>query len=97
METPVEAPVVYEDQVMDIDYEKIIGETTNENLKNMHIYYSSRKPSKENEYTGKFEGYNLILITAEGYSHYAVDENVTPTLYKMTQEGFNFTNFYNPI
>ncbi len=97
VETPVEAPVVYEDQVMDIDYEKIIGETTNENLKNMHIYYSSRKPSKENEYTGKFEGYNLILITAEGYSHYAVDENVTPTLYKMTQEGFNFTNFYNPI
>lgn len=96
-ETPVEEPVVYEDQVMDIDYEKIIGETTNENLKNMHVYYSTRKPTKENEYTGKFEGYNLILITAEGYSHYAVDENVTPTLYKMTHEGFNFTNFYNPI
>lgn len=97
VETPVEAPVVYEENVEDIDFEKIIAETTSEDLKNMHIYYSTRKPTTQNEYTGKFEGYNLILITAEGYSHYAVDENVTPTLYKMTHEGFNFTNFYNPI
>nr|WP_281497097.1 LTA synthase family protein [Ornithinimicrobium sp. F0845] len=44
-----------------------------------------------------FEGYNLVFLTAEGYSHYAVDEDVTPTLYKLTHEGFTFTNFYNPI
>lgn len=97
-ETPVEeTPVVYEENVMDIDYEAIIGETSNENLKNMHIYYSTRKPTMQNEYTGRFKDYNLILITAEGYSHYAVDEEVTPTLYKMQEEGFKFTNFYNPI
>ncbi|MFH5837382.1 LTA synthase family protein [Proteiniclasticum sp. C24MP] len=97
-ETPVEeTPVVYEENVMDIDYEAIINETASEDLKNMHIYYSTRKPTMQNEYTGRFEDYNLILITAEGYSHYAVDEEVTPTLYKMQNEGFNFTNFYNPI
>ena len=97
-ETPVEeTPVVYEENAMDIDYEAIIGETSNENLKNMHIYYSTRKPTMQNEYTGRFKDYNLILITAEGYSHYAVDEEVTPTLYKMQEEGFKFTNFYNPI
>ena len=98
IETPeVEAPIVYEENVMDIDYEAIINGTSNENLKNMHIYYSSRKPTMQNENTGRFEDYNLILITAEGYSHYAVNEEVTPTLYKMQNEGFNFTNFYNPI
>lgn len=97
-ETPVEeTPVVYEDNVMDIDYEAIIGETASEDLKNMHIYYSTRKTTMQNEYTGRFKDYNLILITAEGYSHYAVNEEVTPTLYKMQHEGFNFTNFYNPI
>ncbi|NCC78521.1 MAG: alkaline phosphatase family protein [Clostridia bacterium] len=97
-ETPVEeTPVVYEENVMDIDYEAIIGETASEDLKNMHIYYSTRKTTKQNEYTGRFKDYNLILITAEGYSHYAVNEEVTPTLYKMQHEGFNFTNFYNPI
>ncbi len=98
VETPVEeAPIVFEENVMDIDYETIINETTNEDLKNMHIYYSNRQPTMENDYTGRFEGYNLILITAEGYSHYAVNEEVTPTLYKMQNEGFNFTNFYNAI
>lgn len=97
-ETPVEeTPVVYEENVMDIDYEAIIGETASEDLKNMHIYYSTRKTTMQNEYTGKFKDYNLILITAEGYSHYAVNEEVTPTLYKMQEEGFKFTNFYNPI
>jgi phosphoglycerol transferase MdoB-like AlkP superfamily enzyme len=44
-----------------------------------------------------FEGYNLVFITAEGYSHYAVDAELTPTLHKMTHEGFHFTDFYNPI
>ena len=98
VETPVEeTPVVYEENVMDIDYEAIIGETASEDLKNMHIYYSTRKTTMQNEYTGRFKDYNLILITAEGYSHYAVNEEVTPTLYKMQHEGFNFTNFYNPI
>lgn len=97
-ENPDDTPApVYEDQVADIDFEKLIAEETNENLKNMHIYFSERKPSKENEYTGMFEGYNLIFITAEAYSHYAIDKELTPTLYKLANEGFRFTNFYNPI
>jgi lipoteichoic acid synthase len=63
----------------------------------MHRYFSTRHPTKQNEYTGMFEGYNLVFITAEGYSHLAIDERVTPTLHKMTQEGFDFTDFYNPL
>ena len=95
--TEEEPAPVYEEQVADIDFEKLIAEETNENLKNMHVYFSERTPTKENEYTGMFEGYNLILITAEAYSHYAIDKELTPTLYKLANEGFRFTNFYNPI
>ena len=76
---------------------KLLAETEDETLKNMHMYFAGRPATQKNEYTGKFAGYNLIFLTAEGYSHYAVDQTLTPTLYKMTHEGFNFTDFYNPI
>lgn len=97
-EEPEETPKpVYKDQVEEIDFEKLIAETSNETLKNMHIYFSERTPTKENEYTGMFEGYNLIFLTAEAFSHYSIDKELTPTLYKLANEGFRFTNFYNPI
>ena len=35
-----------------------------------------------------FKGKNLILLTAEGFSPYAIDQELTPTLYKLTHEGF---------
>ncbi|HLS45506.1 MAG TPA: sulfatase-like hydrolase/transferase [Ornithinicoccus sp.] len=96
-DVPDPEPVVYEDNVMDIDFDKLMAEAESEELRNMHLYFSTREATQENEHTGMFEGYNLVFITAEGYSHYAVDEEVTPTLHKMTHEGFTFTSFYNPI
>src|SRR5690606_21657294 len=63
----------------------------------MHQYFCSRAPTAKNEHTGRFEDYNLVFVTAEAYSHLAVDPEVTPTLHKLTQEGFRFTDFYTPI
>ncbi|MPM14477.1 Lipoteichoic acid synthase 2 [bioreactor metagenome] len=51
----------------------------------------------KNEFTGRFAGKNLIFITAEGFSSYAVDPELTPTLYKLANSGFVFSNFYNPL
>ena len=42
-----------------------------------------------------FEGYNLIFLTLEGFSHHVIDQRLTPTLYMMANEGFVFENFYN--
>ncbi len=66
-------------------------------FKALNNYFASSIPSKKNQYTGIYKGYNLVLITAEGFSPYAVDKNLTPTLYKMSTEGFKFNNFYTPI
>ena len=44
-----------------------------------------------------FKGCNLIMFTAEGFSPYAVSPELTPTLYKMINEGFVFRNFYTPV
>lgn len=94
---PVETPIVYGENVMDIDFDALLAGTSDKTLTAMHQYFSSRTPTSQNEYTGMFEGKNLILITAEGFSRWAVDEELTPTLYKLANSGFVFENFYNPL
>lgn len=60
-------------------------------------YMQSLQPTTTNEYTGMFEGYNLIYLTAEGFCPYAIREDLTPTLYKLTHSGFVFENYYVPL
>ena len=83
--------------VMELDFESLTANETNSKIADLHKYFSKRTPTYKNEYTGKYKDYNLIYITAEGFSHYAIDEKLTPTLYKMYQGGYRFNNFYNPI
>ena len=92
-----EQPVVYEPNVMDIDFDTLIANETDQTLLGMHQYFSTREPTLKNEYTGLFEGKNLIFITAEAFWIGAVSEKYTPTLYKLANEGFVFENFYNPL
>lgn len=92
-----EGETFYEDQVMDIDFESLMASAPSDTVKEMHQYFSAVTPTKKNEYSGMFEGKNLIWICAEGFSSWALDETKTPTLSKMSQEGFVFQNFYNPI
>ncbi|MBE6949474.1 MAG: LTA synthase family protein [Ruminococcaceae bacterium] len=96
-EEDVPAVIEYDDNVLEIDFDSLIASETDNDIINMHEYFRNKKPTSQNEYTGKFEGYNLIWICAEGFSRYAVSETFTPTLYKMANEGFVFENFYNPI
>ena len=94
---PEELPVqTVEYNTMDIPFDELINKESNKTIKSMHEYFRSIEPTKENEYTGKYKGKNLILITAEGFSPYAVNKDITPTLYKMQEEGFKFKNFYTP-
>ncbi len=89
--------VEYGQNAMDIDFEALRADTDDETLRAMHEYFGSLTPSSKNDHTGRFEGYNLVFLTAEAFSHYAVDEEVTPTLYRMANEGYTFTDFYNPV
>ena len=83
--------------VLDIDFDQLIHEASNEELKEMDQYFKNVKPTAKNQYTGRYKGYNLIQITAESFSPYAIDEKLTPTLYKLAHEGYQFTNFYTPL
>lgn len=83
--------------VMDIDFETLLASGESDPLYSMNKYFSSVQPTATNKYTGMFKGCNLIMLTAEGFSPYAVDPVRTPTLYKMVTQGFYFKNFYNPV
>ncbi|WP_422484679.1 LTA synthase family protein [Gudongella sp. DL1XJH-153] len=83
--------------IMDIDFSAIAVKQHDEKTSALHNYFHIIEPSMKNQYTGIFKDYNLVFITAESFSHLAVREDITPTLYKMVNEGFNFKNFYTPI
>ena len=72
-------------------------ELRNADFADMNSYFSNRTPSRKNDYTGMFQGKNLILITAEAFSRFAIDPELTPTLYRLQTEGFRFNHFYTPI
>ncbi len=80
-----------------IDFEKMIAAAPNNTIKSMHQYFASIPASDQNEYTGMFAGKNLIFLTLEGFSYRAVSKELTPNLYRLYQEGFQFTNFYDSM
>lgn len=80
-----------------IDFNKLIQNEENNTIKEMHEYFSSQEASKKNKYTGMFKGKNLIVLVGESFSSLAIREDLTPNLYKLYKEGFQFDNFYTPI
>ncbi len=94
---PVNPPVAYGYNVMDIDFDSLIANETDPELLNMHNYFSALDGTQKNQYTGMFKDKNLIVLCCESFSSLAVDETLTPTLYRLVTEGFEFTNFYVPL
>ena len=94
---PTEPPVVYGDHTLGLDFGALAEAEWNSNIIAMHNYVASLTPDKENQYTGLFEGKNLIFITAEAFTGAVIDPVLTPTLYRMATEGIEFTDYYQPV
>ena len=92
-----DAPKAYGVNAMDIDFGAAAGNADSKVLRSMDQYFGSLTPTKQNAYTGYFKDKNLIFISLEGYSYKVIDPELTPTLYKMANEGFVFENFYNSL
>lgn len=56
----------------------------------------NEQPMYAKVYDGLYRGDNLILVLAESLGHNVIDKDLTPTLYKMQQEGIFFSNHYIP-
>ncbi|MCM1539897.1 MAG: sulfatase-like hydrolase/transferase [Blautia sp.] len=84
-------------QTLDVDFETLNSLASDKALQKLVSYMETRTPTNKNEYTGMFRGYNLIYLTAEGFSPYAVSEELTPTLYRLSHSGFVAENYYVPL
>lgn len=93
-EPPTE-PTEPEYNVFTIDFDALNDMTSNKKYEAINNYCASLPGTNKNEYTGMLSGYNLILVCGESFATAAIHPEVTPTLYKMANEGFVFTNFYN--
>lgn len=96
-EETVPQEVVYEPNVMDFDFNALAETETNSRIARIHKYVETVEPTMKNEYTGLFAGKNLILITAEAFSKEVIDPELTPTLYRLANEGIRFEDYYQPM
>lgn len=72
------------------------NETKNNNHKTLNSYFMNREITDKNEYTGLFEGKNLIVIMMESVNEIFINPEYYPTFYKMYTEGFSWENNYSP-
>ncbi len=92
-----EAPkVVYEPNAM-FDFAALAEAEQNSRIANIHKYVNTVEPTMKNEYTGMFKGKNLIIITAEAFAKEVIDPELTPTLYRLANEGIRFDDYYQPM
>ena len=80
---------------LDIDF-AALAKTDSKPYSTIDEYVSTLTPSKTNDYTGLFAGKNLIFITAEAFSGFIIDEELTPTLYRLANKGMQIDNYYQP-
>ena len=78
-----------------LDFVELGELSDDETIKSLCEYLSTQENTNKNEYTGLFEGKNLIYICAESFSRLAIDEEITPTLYKMANNSIVLNNYYN--
>lgn len=70
------------------------------NAKLFREYYDENSYTQiDNEYTGIFEGKNILMIHAESIQQFTMDTEIngielTPNLNKLAKEGIYFSNFY---
>lgn len=93
---PVATEVPLGDNSLEIDFAALNAGESNEDIASVNKYLSTLSATKQNAYTGLFEGKNLIMICAEALSDTVIDPQLTPTLYRLTQNGFHFSQAYQP-
>lgn len=93
---PIPDPIDRSPHVMDVDLDSL-SESSNSKVAWLASYMNTVKPTKKNDYTGMFNGYNVVFLSLEAFSGAAISKELTPTLYKLSNECFVFNNFYTPL
>lgn len=70
--------------------------------KNFLEYFENREEEGTNEYTGIYEGKNVLVIHAESLQNFVIGlkfngKEVTPNLNKLVKQGLYFSNYYSQV
>lgn len=94
-EIPIEEPD-YAREFDDTEWLAMIENEKDPVIKSLHEFYINQNITPKNEMTGIFKDKNLILIMVEAFDMIAINKDLTPTLYKLANEGWYFDNYYAP-
>jgi hypothetical protein len=83
--------------VLEIDFDKLNGLTTDKTIEAINNYCDQLTGTNKNQYTGMLSDYNLIVLCAEAFTTGVIDKELTPTLYRLANEGIVFNNYYNSL
>ena len=105
-ETEDPADIIDETEEETVSYERKFDDSrwisdyeneTNDNIRIIDSYLMNRPIEDRNEMTGIFEGYNFIYFLVESLDYVGIDEQLTPTIWKMMQDGYFFSHHYTPV
>lgn len=74
----------------------LISDEENDELNYINKYLINNRSTDRNDYTGLFEGKNLIVIMMESVNDIFINKEYYPNFYKMLSEGWYFENNYSP-
>ena len=66
-----------------------------EEIKFLEKIFAEQTEHEKNDYTGIFEGKNVIFLQLEGLDSWLLNETDTPTIYGMLNNSINFQNHYS--
>lgn len=82
--------------IFDMFIEPITENVSGENLEIQEML-SSKISSDPSEYFGLLEGKSVLMIEAESLIQAAINPILTPTLYRLQTNGYNFVNYNSPL
>lgn len=68
----------------------------NDTIRSIDNYFLGKSYTERNDKTGVYKDKNFIYVLVEAFDMIAIHETLTPTLYKMQQEGTYFDHFFSP-
>lgn len=86
----------YSRVIDDTAWKAMIASETNPTLNTLNKFYINQSITPKNDMTGFFKDKNFIMIMIEAFDMVAINETLTPTLYKMAHQGWYYDNYYTP-
>ena len=76
--------------------ENLAKTETNNKYINLNNYFVSQSITDYNDYTGMFEGKNVVVILLESVNEAIINEEYYPNFTKLYNEGWSWKNSYSP-